>query len=183
MPRIQGMDFLRSLKNPPKIVFTTAYSQYAVEGFDLNVADYLLKPVTYDRFIQAIAKVEQQLNQAGSGLAILPAQAAPAIAHEDFIFIKQDSRLVKLSFADILFLEARRDFTQIQLKDKKMLAGFHLKMLEDMLPSVLFMRVHRSYIVKLAAIEALNGNTIEMKGFKIPVSSTNRAALALALRI
>ena len=182
MPRIQGTDFLRSLKNPPKIIFTTAHPAYAVEGFELNAVDYLLKPITFDRFKQAIIKVEQQLNQ---GLAVTspePHSLAPA-RQEDFIFIKQDNRLVKVSFADILFLEAKRDFTQIHLKDKKLLAGFHLKMLEDMLPSSLFMRVHRSYIVRLSAIEALSGNIIEMKGFRVPVSNANREALAQALKI
>ncbi|MEO6001019.1 MAG: LytTR family DNA-binding domain-containing protein [Chitinophagaceae bacterium] len=182
MPRIQGTDFLRSLKNPPKIIFTSAHPGYAVEGFELNAIDYLLKPITFDRFNQAIAKVEQQLKP---GLTVTPSsshQSRPD-RQEDFIFIKQDTRLVKVSFADILFLEARRDFTQIHLKDKKLLAGFHLKMLEDMLPSSLFMRVHRSYIVRLSAIEALSGNIIEMKGFQIPVSSANREVLAQALKI
>ncbi len=183
MPRIQGMDFLRSLKKPPEIIFTTAHATYAVEGFELNAIDYLLKPITFDRFKQAITKVEQQLAQNTSVISNVPAINILPPAHEDFIFIKQDSRLVKVSFADILFLEARRDFTQIQLKDKKMLAGFHLKMLEDMLPSSLFMRVHRSYIVKLSAIEVVTGNIIEIMGFRIPVSSSNRNALAVALRI
>ncbi len=183
MPRIQGVDFLRSLKNPPKIIFTTAHSSYAVEGFELNAIDYLLKPITFDRFKQAITKVEQQISQSTSAVSEVPGVAMLPPLHEDFIFIKQDNRLVKVSFADILFLEARRDFTQIQLKDKKILAGFHLKMLEDMLPSSLFMRVHRSYIVKLNAIEVLVGNMIEMKGFQIPVSSSNRSALALVLRL
>lgn len=183
MPRIQGMDFLRSLKNPPKIIFTTAFSSYAVEGFELNAVDYLLKPITFGRFKQAIAKVEQELTHSTPVVFEIPGNVPLPAAHEDFIFIKQDNRLVKVSFGDILFLEARRDFTQLQLKDKKILAGFHLKMLEDMLPSSLFMRVHRSYIVKLSAIEVLTGNTIEMKGFLVPVSNSNRNALALALRI
>ncbi len=183
MPRILGVNFLRSLKDPPKIIFTTAHSNYAVEGFELNAIDYLLKPITFNRFKQAVTKAEQQLAQGTVAISEVPAVVMPSPTHEDFIFIKQDNRLVKVSFADILFLEARRDFTQIQLTDKKILAGFHLKMLEDMLPSSLFMRVHRSYIVKLNAIEALTGNTIEIKGFQIPVSSANRNTLALALRI
>lgn len=181
MPRIKGMDFLRSLKNPPKIIFTTAHALYAVEGFELNVVDYLLKPVTFDRFRQAVTKAEQQLNL---NTPIEVVEVNPLLrAPDDFIFIKQDNRLVKVPFANILYLEARRDCTMIQLNDKKMLAGFHLKMLEDTLPSALFMRVHRSYIVRLSAIEVLTGNIIEMKGFQIPVSSANRNALALALRL
>jgi len=182
MPRILGTDFLRSLKNPPKIIFTTAHPAYAVEGFELNATDYLLKPVTFDRFKQAITKVEQQLNHTSTSVPI--EQSSPiAQPKEDYIFIKQDGRMVKVSFADILFLEAKRDFTMIQLKEKKLLAGFHLKMLEDMLPAALFMRVHRSYIVKLSAIDALYGNTVELQGFQIPVSTSSREALSAALRI
>lgn len=182
MPRILGTDFLRSLKNPPKIIFTTAHPAYAVEGFELNATDYLLKPVTFDRFKQAITKVEQQLNHTST---VVPVEQSSPIAQpkEDYIFIKQDGKMVKVSFADILFLEAKRDFTMIQLKEKKLLAGFHLKMLEDMLPAALFMRVHRSYIVKLSAIDALYGNTIELQGFQIPVSTSSREALSAALRI
>jgi len=181
MPRIQGMDFLRSLKNPPKIIFTTAYASYAVEGFELNAVDYLLKPVTFDRFRQAVIKAEQQLN------LNTPVEVV-TVTHlvqppDDFIFIKLDNRLVKVSFASILYLEAKRDYTMIQLSNKKILAGFHLKLLEGMLPSALFMRVHRLYIVRLSAIEVLTGNIIEMKGFQIPVSNANRNALALALRL
>jgi two-component system LytT family response regulator len=182
MPRIQGPDFLRSLKNPPKVIFTTAHSSHAIEGFELDAVDYLLKPVTFERFKQAISKVERLLNKT---VSTIPAEKVfpPSAPHEGFIFIRQDTRLVKVSFEEILFVEAKRDFTQIQLKDKKLLAGFHLKMLENMLPATIFMRVHRSFIVRLNAIEALSGNIIEMKAFKIPVSIANRSALATALKI
>lgn len=182
MPRILGTDFLRSLKNPPKIIFTTAHPAYAVEGFELNATDYLLKPVTFDRFKQAIAKVEQQFNQ--SSATVIPEQSSTITPpKENYIFIKQDGKMIKVMFADILFLEAKRDFTMIQLKEKKLLAGFHLKMLEDMLPSSLFMRVHRSYIVRLGAIDTLYGNTVELNGFQIPVSTSSRDALSAALGI
>jgi len=182
MPRVLGTDFLRSLKNPPKIIFTTAHPAYAVEGFELNATDYLLKPVTFDRFKQAIAKVEQQFNQPSS-TAIPEQSSITTQPKEDYIFIKQDGKMIKVMFADILFLEAKRDFTMIQLKEKKLLAGFHLKMLEDMLPSSLFMRVHRSYIVRLSAIDTLYGNTVELNGFQIPVSTSSREALGKALGI
>lgn len=182
MPRILGTDFLRSLKNPPKIIFTTAHPAYAVEGFELNATDYLLKPVTFDRFKQAIAKVEQQFNQP-SAKVISEQSSTTTQPKEDYIFIKQDGKMIKVMFADILFLEAKRDFTMIQLKEKKLLAGFHLKMLEDMLPSSLFMRVHRSYIVRLSAIDTLYGNTVELNGFQIPVSTSSREMLGKALGI
>lgn len=182
MPRIQGVDFLRSLKNPPRVIFITAHANYAVEGFELNAVDYLLKPVTFERLRQAAEKVAL-LSKQGIHVnndSTVPTPASPA---DDFIFIKQDSRLIKVNFVDILFVEAKRDFTQVYLKDKKLLAGFHLKMLEDMLPPAFFMRVHCSFIVRLGAIEALSGNIIEIGNFRIPVSSSHRNELAAALKI
>jgi len=180
MPRIQGTDFLRSLKHPPAIVFTTAHPGYAVEGFELNAIDYLLKPITFERFAQAAKKLEHFLQKSN-----LPEPSIIPITtpKEEHLFIKQDGKLIRVAFADILFLEARRDFTLIQLKDKKLLAGFHLKMMEDMLPGNLFIRIHRSYIVKLSTIDALFGNTVEIQGFQIPVSSQAKDALTKALGI
>lgn len=179
MPNILGTDFLRSLKDPPKIIFTTAHARYAVEGFELNAVDYLLKPIIFERFQEALKKVEALLDP---GVA-LPVSTNKNPTEEDFIFIKQDGRQNKVLFSDILFLEAKRDFTMIQLKDRKLLAGFHLKMLEGMLPVSKFMRIHRSYIVRLNAIEVVYGNTVELKGFRIPVSPAQKSELTAALRL
>jgi two-component system LytT family response regulator len=182
MPKIQGTDFLRSLKDPPKIVFTTAFADYAVQGFELNAVDYLLKPITFERFAQAAAKVEAALDPAAVKTPV-PAGRQNPVESDDYIFIKQDNRQIKVLFNDILFLEARRDFTMIQLKDKKLLAGFHLKMLEGMLPAAQFMRVHRSYIVRLKAVDVVYGNTLELQGFQVPVSAAHKEALTAALKL
>ena len=182
MPRIQGTDFLRSLKDPPLVIFTTAHPGYAVEGFELNAVDYLLKPVTPERFMRAITKLEAILQPAIATNSADKSKEQSSV-NEDHIFIRQDNRQVKVLFDDILFLEAKRDFTQIQLKNKKLLAGFHLKMLEGMLPSNLFMRVHRSYIVRLKAIDVVYGNTVELQGFQVPVSSTHKDELSAALKL
>ncbi len=179
MPHIKGTDFLRSLKKPPLIIFTTAHPGYALEGFELNAVDYLLKPVTFSRFQQAIVKAEQQLGL--QQITPQPIQAVPL--KEDFIFIRQDNRQVKVSYQDILFLEAKRDFTKIYLKNKTLLAGFHLKMLEDLLPASLFMRVHRSYMVSLHAITAVYGNTLEIEGQQVPIGAQYKEALNAALKI
>ncbi|MEO6915518.1 MAG: LytTR family DNA-binding domain-containing protein [Chitinophagaceae bacterium] len=179
MPKILGTDFLRSLKDPPRIIFTTAHAGFAVEGFDLNAVDYLLKPIILERFLEAIKKAEAHL-EPGTASSPMPGKH---FLEEDFIFVKQDSRQIKVLFSDILFLEAKRDFTLIQLNDKKMLAGFHLKILEGILPPSKFMRIHRSYIVRLGAIEAMYGNTVEIKGFQIPISSSNKDELTRALGI
>jgi DNA-binding LytR/AlgR family response regulator len=182
MPHLKGNDFLRSLRKPPLIVFTTAYADYALEGFELNAVDYLLKPITFDRFRQAVEKVHHQLSLPPGDTAPAITQPAPLLK-EDFIFIKQDNRQVKVSYQDILFLEAKRDFTKIYLRNKTLLAGFHLKMLEDLLPASLFLRVHRSYMVSLPAITAVYGNTVEIEGHQVPVSPGYREALNAALKL
>jgi two-component system, LytTR family, response regulator len=182
MPHVLGTEFLGSLKAPPLAIFTTAYADYAMAGFDLDAVDYLLKPITFERFAVAIAKLQARLNLPQVELREIPAQTRSPLK-EDFIFIRQDHRLVKVSYNEILFLEAKRDFTKIVLKEKILLAGFHLKILEDMLPAALFMRVHRSYMVSLSAITALHGNTIEVEGRQIPVSANYKEALNKALKI
>lgn len=182
MPHILGTEFLGSLKAPPLAIFTTAYADHALEGFELDAVDYLLKPISFDRFALAIAKVQARLNLPQVKLRETAAQNNSPLK-EDFIFIRQDNRLVKVSYNEILFLEAKRDFTKIVLKGKILLAGFHLKILEDMLPTTLFMRVHRSYMVSLNAITALHGNTIEVEGRQIPVSANYKEALNKALKL
>ncbi len=179
MPRINGTDFLRNIRERPEVVFTTAHAGFAIEGFELNAIDYLLKPITRPRFLEAIRKVEIKL---GVNRQAQP-PAADAPQEESFMFVKQDSRQIKVPFAAILYLEAKRDYTLIQLTDRKILAGFNLKMLEGMLPAAQFMRIHRSYIIRLAAIDALYGNLVEIRNFQVPVSLAHKDLLLQALRL
>lgn len=171
MPVISGIDFLRSLPHRPLVVFTTAYSEHAATGFDLNAVDYLLKPITRERFDQAVEKVTQRLLATN-----LPPAPPP-----DYIFIKHDSKLIRLNYDDILLLEAKRDFTSIHLKTKKILAGMHLKALEAMLSPQRMVRVHRSYIVNLDAIQSIEGNTLGVHGLSIPIGTNYKAALYRSL--
>jgi len=168
MPVITGTDFLRSLKNPPLVIFTTAYHNYAVEGFELNSVDYLLKPITYDRFHQAIQKVKDRLQ------INLPAVSTPPV---DYIFIKQDSRLLKVQFSNIRYIEAEKDFSMIFLNDKKMLAGMHLKLFESLLPENVFVRVHRSFIININRINSINGNMVELDKIQIPIGANYKESL------
>ncbi|MHA4842532.1 LytR/AlgR family response regulator transcription factor [Flavitalea antarctica] len=174
MPVITGTEFLRSLRQPPLVVFTTAYHDYAVEGFELNSVDYLLKPVTYDRFYQAIEKVRERMRtrtvqEPGSNV--------------DYIFIKKDSRLIKVPFNNILYIEAEKDFSYVHLPDKKILAGMHLKMFESMLPGNTFVRVHRSFIINITRINALNGNMAELDKVEIPIGANYKENLLKKLGI
>ncbi len=175
LPVITGTEFLRSLRKPPLVIFTTAYANFAVEGFELNSVDYLLKPITFERFYQAIQKAidrksPPQLTQLN--------QNAP-----DYIFIKQDAKLVRIDHTDIEFIRAEKDFSWIFCRDNKYFVSMHLKMLEDMLPSNKFQRVHRSFLVNLSKIKVLKGNMLELLTEEIPIGANYRSLLMEKLKI
>jgi DNA-binding LytR/AlgR family response regulator len=155
-------------------VFTTAFHNYAVEGYELNSVDYLLKPITYARFHMAVEKLRERV-------AFRSAQNEKPPA--DYVFIKQDNRLVRVNYEQIRYIEAEKDFSRMFLTDRKLLAGMHLKMFESMLPKDQFMRVHRSYIVNLTRINSLNGNTIELDKIEIPIGANYKADLVKKLGI
>jgi len=158
MPQITGIDFLKTLSNPPMVIFTTAYSNYALEGFELNALDYLLKPISLDRFMKAVNKAQEQYDlthseAAGGGITA---------ASEDFFFVKADKKLVKVRYNDILYIEGLKDYVIIRLKVGRVITLQTMKSLEAKLPSKLFKRIHRSYIVGLDKINALVGNMVEV---------------------
>lgn len=176
MPVITGMDFLKSLSNPPLIVFTTAYSHFAVEGFELNSIDYLLKPITFERFYQAVEKVIEKYNYRREILAIR--KDIP-----DYVFIKQDTKLLKVYLTDIVYIRAEKDFAMIYLNTKSLLASQHLKIFEKLLPTNQFLRIHRSYIINLEKITAIRGNVAELHDQHIPIGPNYRQALMDILRL
>jgi DNA-binding LytR/AlgR family response regulator len=180
MPVINGLDFYRSLKNPPYLVFTTAYPEYAVEGFELEAVDYLVKPVTFDRFLKAAERIYDKilLKNKSDDPVTRPDPVEPA----DHIFIKHFGKLVKVFFEDILYLEAQKDLVKFVLKSDELLAGMTLKEAEDALPSAKFLRVHRSFIVSVKAITALFGNTIEIGTFQIPIGANYKGAVLEKVR-
>lgn len=180
MPVVTGIDFLRSLKKPPLVIFTTAYAEHAVTGFELNAVDYLVKPIVFERFQQAIEKVNARLTISEPPLKIEGQQRSST---PDYFFVKQDSRLVKISYNEVLYMEAQRDYTYIYLKDKKILAGMHLKALEELIQSPSLFRVQRSYIVNLDAISAINGNVLEIAGKEIPIGANYKEELFRLLRV
>lgn len=177
MPIISGIDFLRSLKNPPLVVFTTAYSQYATEGFDLNVVDYLLKPITIDRFFQAVEKVKERLAIRHK----LPEEEKEV--QTPYFFIKHNGKFIKVNFQDILYVKAERDFSSIYVKDKRLFVSMHLKLLEDILPEKLFTKVHRSYIIHHAMVTSLYGNMLQIGTIELPIGSKFKEELYRKLNI
>lgn len=167
MPVLSGVDFYKSLKNPPLLIFTTAYPDYAVEGFELDALDYLVKPITFDRFLKAANRTEERLHTTQD------TTTAPAVQNSisEFIFIKHFSKLVKVDFETILYLEAQKDFVKFVTTDKSIVAKMTMKSAEQQLPDRLFLRVHRSYIVAIKAVTAMFGNVLEIDKIQIPIGS------------
>ena len=153
MPQMTGLELVKSLSNPPKLVFTTAYEEYAIDGFELNAVDYLMKPIAFDRFMKAVNKVKESLGQKG---------AQQQASDDDFFFVKADKKLIKIHFSEILYIEGLKDYVIIKKEQGRVIALQTMKSLESKLPSNIFMRVHRSYIVNIKKIKAIIGNAIEI---------------------
>lgn len=169
MPDLNGMDFVKTLANPPKVIFTTAYSQYAVEGFRVNAMDYLLKPVSYPDFLAAANKAKAWFESAMVSLQVN--------SDSGFLFIKSDYRVVKVNFGDIEYIEAMSEYVRIYLAGAKpIMTLLSMKSLEEQLPENQFMRVHRSFIVNLKRITVIERNRIVFRGdVYIPVSMQYKA--------
>lgn len=152
MPQLNGVDFLKSLANPPCVIFTTAYPEFAVEGFELNAVDYLVKPISMDRFLKAVNKVSEKLASK---------QEVEENA-ENFFFVKADKKLVKINFDDIVYIEGLKDYVIIKNETSRVITLQTMKSLEDKLPPQIFRRIHRSFIVNMNKIQALDGSVVEV---------------------
>ena len=167
MPIVSGTDFLRSLKNPPLVIFTTAFNKYAMEGYELNVVDYLLKPIALPRLLNALEKVQTILN----------GQKASTIESVvDHLFIKVDHKLVKVNLDEILLIEGLQNYVKIHIKERILIANYTMKAIEGMI-SGQFIRVHRSFIVPLRTILAIDGNLIDTTYKQVPIGSSFKTAV------
>lgn len=171
MPELSGFDFLDSVKTLPSIIMTTSDQNYALQAFEYNVSDYLLKPIELQRFIKAIEKVRASR------------EGATNTAEEESIFVNINSRLIKLDFKEILLVEAKGDYVQIKTDDKKHLVHTTLKRIEEKLPSSTFIKVHRSFIVNLDRIVDIEDNSILIEEEIIPVSRANKESLMKRLNM
>jgi DNA-binding LytR/AlgR family response regulator len=160
MPYLSGLELLQSLASPPKVIFTTAYERYAIKGYELDVTDYLLKPISFDRFLKAVNKVH----------ALLQTEAATSAATSSFIFIKTDNKLEKVVLEDILYVEAMENYIAIHTVHGRLMTHATLKSLVEMLPPAAFLQVHKSYVVHLPKITHLEGNSIGIGKVTIPIS-------------
>lgn len=163
MPKINGIDFLKSLRNPPMVILTTAFSEYALQGFELDVIDYLLKPVSLERFLKASNKAREfyELKHGVSSSA----SEAPA-----FFFVKCNTKYERIVFDDLLFIEAASNYVILQTRQKRYITYLTFKGIADHLPAGQFIKVHKSYIVALDKIESLDGEEISIGGQTIPIS-------------
>lgn len=170
MPLMNGIAFLKSLANPPKVIFTTAYAEHALEGFELNAVDYLLKPFSYERFAKAVAKV--------------PATAAqPAENGEDFLAIREKDAWLRIPYADILYIEGAKDYMKVYTPTRSYLARFTMKKLEETLPRQLFVRTHKSYIAALRHIRLVKAENLLLTGdVSVPLSPVYKEAVMKAFK-
>ncbi|MES1217773.1 MAG: LytTR family DNA-binding domain-containing protein [Bacteroidota bacterium] len=170
MPKITGLDFLKTIHQPPPVIFTTAYPQYALDGFELNALDYLVKPVSFDRFLKAAMKAKEyyEVRQKNS----VKENEFPV--SPDYFFVKADNKLMKIAYDDILFIEALQNYVTIHTKDKKHITYLTFKSVEEYLPADKFIKTHKSYIVSLSKIDSIEGNEIHIGSHHIPISRNEK---------
>jgi len=167
MPHISGVDFIKALARPPKVIFTTAFEQYAVQGFELDIMDYLLKPISYERFLKAALKARDYF-----ALRETTSQATVP-----YIFIKVNGKLEKINFDDILFIEGMENYVAIHLANKKLITHSTIKGLFEKLPQGRFIQTHKSFIAAINKIDTIEGNTLHIKQYQVPVSKYLREAV------
>ena len=181
MPQITGIEFLRTLRNPPRVIITTAYRQYALEGFELDVVDFLLKPITFERFLKSINKyyqvnVEESKNNS-------PVMNDAYNNDEAFIYVKENKKVMKVHLNEILYMEGLSEYVQIYTKNKKIVTKNSMTNMESKLPDNEFMRIHKSYIVSMSKIQAFTSTTVEIPGKQLPIGRSYKNSVIEALQV
>lgn len=174
MPEITGISLLKVLQKKPLVVLTTAYSEYALEGYELDVADYLLKPITFERFLRTVDKLIQRLETKTSPAT--PQERTPSEPSPAFVFVKDGTKLVKVRLDDILYVEGLKDYVTIHTRTQKVISLQRLKALEEQLPADKFIRIHNSYIVALDAIEVIHKGDVQIGQAVLPIGETYKKA-------
>ncbi len=163
MPKLSGVNFYKSLQTKPEVVFTTAYSEFAVEGFELNAIDYLMKPIAFERFLRAIQKVKDKLGQVSA-----------SVVSQDYIMLKADKKMYRTPFEEILCCEALGDYVKVHLNDKVLIVTTTMKNLLSELPDQLFLRTHKSYIINTTKVEYIEGNQIKIGTQMVSIGQSYR---------
>ena len=176
MPEISGLSFAKSINKKIKIIFTTAYREYAIDGFDLKAVDYLLKPISFERLIQSISKYQHEHHFLKPEI-----NKDPRLDHSDFIFVRSERKMVKINFSELDYIESLSDYLQIYLKGKVVVTRENISSIEAKLPKSDFMRIHRSYIVSINKIDSFTPEFVEIRKKAIPISRSYRNDVKLRL--
>ena len=169
MPEISGVDLVKSLKNGPAVIFTTAYRDFAIDAFELNAVDYLLKPIAFERFFKAVTKYFQWKGHQGLDVK---GSETPNQHDDSFIYVRADRKVVKILLKDILFVESMKDYVKIHLENNLIITKEKISELENKLPAAQYIRTHRSFLVAAKYIKAFTSETIEVKEQEIPIGRT-----------
>jgi two-component system, LytTR family, response regulator len=169
LPKLKGMSFLKTLSHPPAVIITTAYHQYALEGFELNVTDYLLKPFAFDRFLIAVNKVKTA--------GVKSADTVEKSEVRDGIFINVQKKKVKIFFSDIVYIESQKEYVKIVTTKQEYISKMGTHEIEELLPPALFKRVHRSFIISVSKINSYTAEEVEVNGIPIPIGRGYREAM------
>ncbi len=165
MPQITGIEFLKTLKHAPKVIVTTAYREYALDGFELDVVDYLLKPITFERFLKSVNKYYLMFQD---DVQLVASQSDKGI-DEAFIYVKENKKVVKIYLSEIKYIEGLSEYVQIHTDKRKVIVKTSLTQMEEKLPGEQFLRIHKSYIISVSKIEAFTANTIEIQNKELPI--------------
>ena len=176
MPEISGLSFARSINKNIKVIFTTAYREYAVDGFDLQAVDYLLKPISFERFIQAVEKYRNEHVQ--SNIIMQPESTSE---QSDFFFVRSDRKMTRVDFGEIMYIESLSDYVKIHLNDRIVVTRDTISNLENILPDNTYLRIHRSYIVALNKIKSFTNEVIEIGKHQLPISRSYKDQVMEAL--
>jgi two-component system, LytTR family, response regulator len=176
MPGMKGTDFLRNLKNPPRVIITTAYREYALEGYDLDVVDYLVKPISFERLFKAVNKFLSPSTE--PGVITLRENGEPS---NPFIYIRINKKVHKIMINDIIYADSIKDYVTIHTAERKITAKHTLTAFEEILPDKEFLRIHRSYVVNIKKITGFTANTIDMPGIELPIGRNYKQQVFNAL--
>ncbi len=180
MPRLSGLEFLKSLSNPPLVIITTAYAEYALQGFELAVLDYLMKPFAFDRFLKAIQKAQDILMSREAQLS--ETIKTSDVPEDDHLFIKSSKKTYRVKFDDILYIEALGDYVKIFTKDRMIVSYQSLKNLEVILSPKTFPRIHKSFIVSLSKIDVIEGNHVKIRDKMLPIGNNFKTEFEKLIR-
>ena len=174
MPEISGIDFIKTLKNPPLIIFTTAYPQFAIESYEYNSIDYLLKPISFERFMKAINKATSLIKNTGTEKAS-SINSPKADAGDNIIFVKSEGKLIKINLADVWMIEGLKDYVIFRIEDGKTIVHSTMKSIEEQLLQMTnFIRIHKSYIINIKFVTEVWGNSVKIKNENITIGNTYR---------